>query len=540
MKRLWKSLAVSLGVMVTGARGQNATAPAGPAASIGRPVAGIGRPVVLNQEPVAPPVFDARVQPVSFDAASDPRGVARGSPAETVNASMFGWRPLQAEIGPQPQTAAPPLAGSVSSGPVVSGPVVGGDCTCEPNACCGWRWPLLSCVDSWFNGLGLGRSCCAADGCDGELFSDGCRPADRFFVRGEYLLWWTRGQPTPPLLTTSIIPAAPTFVIGSLADPNARVLAGNRQLGSDSRSGGRLQAGYWLTDDHLLGIDASAFFLGDTNGNFTATSGGSPLLFRPFLDAVNNIQSVQLVAINNGAGVNFLAGTFNAQNSSSLWGGDVNLRTNLATGPNFFLDGIVGFRYLSLDDSLNLQENLRVVNTFFDGTRNIVVPAGTTFLVNDGFSTKNRFYGGQIGLVGEYRLKRWVLGVDAKVGLGGTQQAADIIGSTSVNGGAPLTGGLLAQNSNIGHFSRDVFTVVPEIGLNVGYQLTPHCRAFVGYNFLWWSSVARAGNQIYFAVNTNKIPPARAGADTPNRPAFSFNGSDFWAQGLNVGLFVDW
>jgi hypothetical protein len=387
----------------------------------------------------------------------------------------------------------------------------------------------------------LGRNCCAAEGCDGGLFADDCCPADRLYVRAEYLLWWTRGQPTPPLLTTSIIPAAPpTFVIGSLADPNARILAGNTELGSDARSGGRIQVGYWLTDDHLLGVEGSFFMLGDKNGSFTAMSGGDPLLFRPFLDVVNNIQNVQLVAINNGAGVNFLSGSFNVQNHNRFWGGDANLRTNLATGPNFFLDGIVGFRYLRLEDSLNLQENLLVVNTFLDPTRNLVVPAGTTFQVNDGFSTKNQFYGGQIGLAGEYRLQRWVLAVDAKVGLGNTHQTADINGSTIINGGAPLSGGLLAQNSNIGHFTRDVFTVVPEIGLNVGYQLTPHCRAFMGYNFLWWSSVARAGNQIDLGVNTNKIPPGRPGADTPNRPAFAFNGSDFWAQGLNVGLFFDW
>ena len=305
-------------------------------------------------------------------------------------------------------------------------------------------------------------------------------------------------------------------------------------------SGGRLQLGYWLTDDHLLGVDTSFFFLGDTNGSTSTTSNGNPLLFRPFIDVVRNIPSVELVAVSNAAGVSFLAGNFTTENSSSFWGGDFNLRTNLASGPCFFLDATAGFRYLRLDDTLNMNENLRVVNTFFDPTRGIVVPAGTTFLVNDNFQTKNQFYGGQLGLSGEYRRGPWVFGVDAKVGLGDTRQTADIIGTTSINGGSPLVGGLLAQSSNIGHFTRDIFTVVPEIGLNVGYQITPHCRAFVGYNFLWWSSVARAGNQIDLGINTAKIPPGGVGAATPDRPAFSFNGSDFWAQGINVGLMFAW
>jgi hypothetical protein len=554
MKRLWTSLALALGATVTSAQAQNGTTLAEPVASIGRPVVSIGRPVVLNQQPVAPPQFDARLRPVSFNPAPDPRASQYGTaPDPSTVSSMWSYRPLQVEVGPRPQTVAPPLAGPTSgsigsapTGPVASGPVVNGsaptgdDCTCGTDPCCRWRLGPLGCADRWFDCLSLDRIRCALDRCEGDGCADGCCSGDRFWVRGEYLLWWTRGQPTPPLLTTSVIPAAPpTFVIGSLADPNASILVGNTQLGAGARSGGRLQLGYWFCDDHLLGVDASAFFLGDSNGNSTTSSTGNPLLFRPFVDVVNNIQSVQLVAV-NGAGVNFLAGTFTAQNSSSFWGADVNLRTNLANGCNFFLDGTLGFRYLSLNDTLNLHESLQVANTFFDGTRGVIVPAGTSFLVNDGFATKNQFYGGQIGLSGEYRLNRWVLGVDAKVALGSTIQTADIIGTTSINGGSPLVGGLLAQNSNIGHFTRDVFTVVPEIGLNVGYQLTPHCRAFVGYNFLWWSSVARAGNQIDFGVNTNKIPPGRPGADTPNRPAFAFNGSDFWAQGLNVGLLLDW
>jgi hypothetical protein len=95
--------------------------------------------------------------------------------------------------------------------------------------------------------------------------------------------------------------------------------------------------------------------------------------------------------------------------------------------------------------------------------------------------------------------------------------------------------GQLAMPSNIGRWERDVFTVVPEVGLNIGYQLTCHVRAMVGYTFLYTSRVVRPGNLIDVGIN----PLAQSGAAPvfgPSRPAFPGTDSDFWAQGLNFGL----
>ena len=47
-------------------------------------------------------------------------------------------------------------------------------------------------------------------------------------------------------------------------------------------------------------------------------------------------------------------------------------------------------------------------------------------------------------------------------------------------------GGLLTvPGTNIGRFSQSRFAVVPEIGLNLGYQVTQRMKVFVGYNFLY-------------------------------------------------------
>jgi hypothetical protein len=76
--------------------------------------------------------------------------------------------------------------------------------------------------------------------------------------------------------------------------------------------------------------------------------------------------------------------------------------------------------------------------------------------------------------------------------------------------------------------------VVPEVGVTLGYQFNDHIRAFAGYNFLYWNNVARAGNQVDTSVNTNLLAPPLGGG--PSRPAFSFNGSEFWAQGVTFGI----
>ena len=76
------------------------------------------------------------------------------------------------------------------------------------------------------------------------------------------------------------------------------------------------------------------------------------------------------------------------------------------------------------------------------------------------------------------------------------------------------------------------------MGLNVGLQLTRHLKLYAGYSLLWVSTVARAGEQIDPVVNMTQFP-IRSGNGPlvgPARPAFHFDGTDFWAQGLNFGL----
>jgi hypothetical protein len=131
------------------------------------------------------------------------------------------------------------------------------------------------------------------------------------------------------------------------------------------------------------------------------------------------------------------------------------------------------------------------------------------------------------------------------VALGVTDEDIDINGTTVIAPpGRPVVvanGGLLALPSNIGRFDRNRFAVVPEVDLNVGYQITPYVRAFVGYTFLYWSNVARPGDQIDRVINPAQLPTTPVtGAQTfgPARPAPLLRDTDFWAQGINFGVEV--
>jgi hypothetical protein len=172
------------------------------------------------------------------------------------------------------------------------------------------------------------------------------------------------------------------------------------------------------------------------------------------------------------------------------------------------------------------------------------------FNVADVFETTNRFYGAQAGVKAEYVRDRWFVEGSAKVALGVMRQSLDVAGTLFTNDfndlGDPQTfvGGVFAQPTNIGHHRRDRFAVVPEVGLKLGYRLTSWASLFVGYTFLYASAAARPGEQIDRSVNTTQAvafqPPQTPAPPValvgPAGPAVRFRDSEFWAQGLSVGV----
>ena len=106
-----------------------------------------------------------------------------------------------------------------------------------------------------------------------------CPRRGPIYVRGEYLLWWVKGDSVPALVTTSP-PTVTRAQAGVLGQPGTTVLFGDERLNQTARSGGRVVLGWWL--DPRDRIEGDFFMLGQANAGFDQTSGGTPILARPF------------------------------------------------------------------------------------------------------------------------------------------------------------------------------------------------------------------------------------------------------------------
>jgi hypothetical protein len=346
---------------------------------------------------------------------------------------------------------------------------------------------------------------------------DAC--ADRFYLRAEYLLWWLQPTRLPALVTTgSPLDATP----GALGQPGTRVLIGDESVSTQEHDGGRVTFGYWLTAQHDFAVEGRYFFLGSQSRSFLASSNGSLLLARPFPNADTNEPAAAIVASPGASGfIPEARGDVGVTLRDHLQGGEADARAIGWSGPGYQVDLVGGFRFIAFDEKLDINESTTAL------------AVGITTSVGDHFAARNRFYGGQLGLAGDWQSGPWLLDVRGTIGLGVMDEQVDVGGVTSTTTAAGIVSaphGLLAQAGNSGRRSRSVFAAVPEVGVNVGRQLTRHVAGFVGYTFLYSSSVARPGDQI-----DRSISPAPVSA-TGGRPAAPVHEADLWVQGLNLGL----
>ena len=130
-----------------------------------------------------------------------------------------------------------------------------------------------------------------------------------------------------------------------------------------------------------------------------------------------------------------------------------------------------------------------------------------------------------------------------KLAIGATVQSVDIDGGQQIDSKGTVrtfTGGLYALPSNIGHHTQTRMSFVPELGVKLGYNLNDNVRLFVGYDFLYWSSVMRPGDQIDQTLDLNQVPNSGGPFAPVNqlRPRVPFQTSSFWAQGASAGIMI--
>ncbi len=433
---------------------------------------------------------------------------------------LLAAAPLALGQTPAPQTITLPASGMPTtsmpttsmptSGMPVSGIPVGGDHF--------WNAPV------------------AMDGVDGG----GCGPFGRVWVDAAYLLWWFRGASTPPLVTTS--PFVPFTANGAVGQPGTTVLYGGNNIGQNPHSGMWLTAGFWLDDNKTVGVEGNYFWFFPGSQTTTFASDGTAVLARPFLNVLGfpiatGGENSELLA---APGV---SGAISIGHNSTFQGAGLSSLFNICCCCGSRLDLVTGFSFLQLSERLSITESSLIPPGAGAGPLD-----GTMPIINDQFSTTNRFYGGTLGFRGEV-WNDWAFArLTGTVGLGETNQQVNINGSTQLYplaGGAPFIapGGLLALPSNMGNYSRNGFSVVPMIDFKAGLCLGNNLRIFAGYNWLFWSSIARPGDQIDRAINpvlvpsfvfpgTVSLPPVVGSA----RPVAVINDKNFWAQGINLGV----
>jgi hypothetical protein len=354
-----------------------------------------------------------------------------------------------------------------------------------------------------------------------------CPFQNRLWVRGEYLSMWSKSANVPPLATSSTAGTARNQA-GVLGLASTQILFGAENVDYGSMPGARFTLGYWLDACQESGFEASYMFLGSKSVNFGVTSSSTPILAVPFWNVQTGNQDAAIIAFPAQQ-----TGSMNINLSNEFHSLELLWRRAVLQNCAHRLDFLAGYRYGRFSESLTS-----------DSTSNYLVavggiPAGTTIRVFDQFSAANDFNGAELGFSSNSRYSNFSLELLGKLALGDMRSIVTIDGATIITppqGGSPVTnrGGLLALPTNIGVHEQNNFAVVPELGLNVGYNFTCRMKATVGYSIVYLSHVARPSDQIDTNVNPTQIPPGTLNG-TPS-PQFKFIPGDDWVQGLTAGI----
>jgi hypothetical protein len=347
-------------------------------------------------------------------------------------------------------------------------------------------------------------------------------PAGSVEVGVEAIAWWLRDMPAPVPLVTNLIVGAPA----------TQTYLGGQDLSVGVTGGMRITASYGLSERSKL--EGNFFFVpyrSTTSSVSSSGQNGSVNLIVPYLD-VNTGRE-------NGTEISFAplySGSAQEEYRVGMLGAEFNGAWALSSPASWTVDALGGFRYLRLRETYTFTTSSPFIAPFPPGVWN----------TTDKFETTNNFYGLQAGLRARYDQGSFFGTAIAKVALGAMAQAVDISGSlvtdefTSSGATQTFAGGYFALPSNIGNYSRSTFAVVPEIGLNLGYRLSPAASITFGYTFLYASNVVRPGNQIDRTINptqsTAYTENPKPNAQGPARPSFGFNDTNFWAQGVSLGL----
>ena len=353
----------------------------------------------------------------------------------------------------------------------------------------------------------------------------------RIVAQADYIHWWTRGVNIPPIVTTGNPASARA---GALNDPGTQTLFGNR-LDYGDTNGARFGL---LLEGDCMSADVSFFYLSPMDVKFNLASGanGVPVIAVPFFNTPDSgfPAGEQRFRVANPSpapafGVPDFNGNIAVNSRLEYWGFDTNAYWTWRRNDFGRTDFGLGFRYLNLKNTFG-------IDAFSNQVDLVGNPLPLT--INDTFNTENDFYGLQLAYKGHYNVFRHVnFDVLSKLALGVTHEQISIRGSTSTTapGVGPDPNGFFAQSGNSGRTTHDEFAVVPQVQLRLSYDLFCWFRVYGGYEFMYLSSVALAGDQIDRNINVSYIPGFGPSAGL-NSPLRNDHKTDFFTHGVTFGF----
>ncbi len=348
--------------------------------------------------------------------------------------------------------------------------------------------------------------------------STGSPTGSRTWFSAETLLWFSDSQNAPPLVTTS--------------DPGVFPIAGapgvTTQFGGQDGiptgllPGYRLDGGFFLGSQQKVAIGGRVFGIYSDAEKYSITSNGSTNVGIPYFNAFAGVldEDAYLVAASDVAGNVLFTGTADARADLDMIGADASIYMLLSRSSGHRVDLLGGYTFNRLKSSVSLATQSAAQN----------FPFGN-LVTNDLFATENNFHGGHLGVLSSVVKSKISFSSLAKISFGNVQQTGSIEGftvATDAGGNSNTTpGGIFTQPSNIGTYEQNAFAFMPEIGMKLGYHVCDSLQFTVGYTFLYWSSVAMAGDQIDRTVDLTQGTP---------RPQPLNAETGFWMQGIDLGL----
>ena len=358
-------------------------------------------------------------------------------------------------------------------------------------------------------------------------------PTGRVWTRLEFLLWATTGQNVYPGITSSP-PGTPLNFAGIIPNPGTEVLFPRDRANNEFRGGFRLTSGIWLDDTQTTGLEGDFFFVNTSKKGLTVASdsNGNQILARPFINAQTGGPAAIVAAF---PGVARRARRPRRELGGRRWREPAHRHRRRPLQPVRPHPRATASSAFTTRCRSNRTRPRSSLSPAFHSPRERRCSTGSIPRISStgpssaSAASADRASGSSSGRT--------------TVAFGGVKQVVITDGRTVITPASGLPQvtfqGLYAQSSNIGMRERTWFAILPEITLRLGVQFSESTRFYFGYNWMYLSSVVRAGDQIDVRVNPDFLPGGPAVVTGPQLPNLRTpQKTDFWMQGVNFGMEI--